>query len=357
MKSINIITAGIFLLCGNFMSQGVNRQWLLVSRPEGMISESNFRLVESPIPIPKEGEVLIRNLWISFDPTQRGWMSIDTYVPKIPLGEVMRAFAVGKVIESKQPEFKAGELVSGLFGWQDHIATDGSGLVMMRKLPKGTPANLALSLFGITGLSAYFGVNDIAQSGPGETFVVSAAAGAVGSIAGQIAKIKGSRVIGIAGRKKKCDWVVNEAGFNGAIDYQSEDVGARLSELCPKGIDVYFDNVGGPILDEVLARINLHARIVLCGAISRYSTTTNVAYGPRNYFNLTLRRARMEGFLVLDYATRYPEAIEALAKWLAEGRLKQKEDTMIGLENAPKALIRLFTGENFGKQLLKIGDT
>jgi NADPH-dependent curcumin reductase len=319
-----------------------------------MIAESNFRWTESPIPSPREGEVLIRNLWLSFDPTQRGWMTHDSYYPKIPIGEVMRGTAVGQIMESRNPDYKAGELVGGLFGWQDYIATDGRGLFPMLRVPPGMPPNLALSLFGTTGLTAYFGVNDIAQSKAGETFVVSSAAGAVGSIAGQIAKIKGSRVIGIAGSKAKCDWLMQEAGFDGVIDYRTENVATRLSELCPQGIDVYFDNVGGPLLDEVLARINLHARIVICGSISTYNT--GKPYGPLNYFNLELRRSRMEGLLVTDYISRYPEAIQALFGWLSEGRLKQKEDVVVGLENAPKALIRLFTGENFGKQLLKIAD-
>jgi NADPH-dependent curcumin reductase CurA len=320
-----------------------------------MVSEINFRWRESPVPIPEEGEVLIRNLWLSFDPTQRGWMSRDSYMPMIPLGEVMRAFAVGRVTESRRSDYRTSELVTGLFGWQDYIATDGGGLVGMRKVPQGLPPNLALSLFGITGMTAYFGVNDIAKSKPGETFVVSSAAGAVGSIAGQIAKIKGCRVIGIAGGKAKCDWVVNEAGFDGAIDYRSENMGTRLSQLCPKGIDVYFDNVGGHILDEVLSRINIHARIVLCGHISTYDSQTS-ASGLMNYWLLTSRRGRMEGFIVSDYAARYPEAIEALSGWHREGRLKQKEDVAFGLENAPRTLTRLFTGENFGKQLLKIAD-
>jgi hypothetical protein len=331
---------------------------LLDSRPVGLVKESDFRWVESsPIPTPREGQLLIRNLWLSFDPTQRGWMSRDTYMPKIPLGEVMRAIAVGQVVESRHAGYKVGELVTGMFGWQDYVATDtgAGGLAAIMKVPQGVPPNLTLSLFGTTGLTAYFGVNDIAQSKQGETFVVSAAAGAVGSIAGQIAKIRGCRVIGIAGGREKCGWVVNEAGFDGAIDYKSEEVGARLSELCPKGIDVYYDNVGGPILDEVLVRINLHARIVLCGSISQYSGT-GAPYGPKNYSILTTRRGRMEGFLVFDYAPRYPEAIQALSAWQREGRLKQKEDVVIGLENAPRALVRLFTGENFGKQLLKIAD-
>jgi NADPH-dependent curcumin reductase CurA len=273
----------------------------------------------------------------------------------IPLGEVMRASAVGQVAESRRSDYKLGDLVTGLFGWQDYIATDGGGLVEMRKVPQGLAPKLALSLFGISGMTAYFGVNDIAQSRLGQTFVVSSAAGAVGSIAGQIAKIKGCRVIGIAGGKAKCDWVVNEAGFDGAIDYRSEDVGTRLSQFCPEGIDVYFDNVGGPILDEVLSRINLYARIVLCGHISTYDLQ-RPASGLKNYYLLTSRRGRMEGFIVLDYAARFPEAIQVLSGWLREGRLKQKEDVVFGLENAPRTLTRLFTGENFGKQLLKIAD-
>jgi NADPH-dependent curcumin reductase CurA len=225
----------------------------------------------------------------------------------------------------------------------------------MRKLPGAVPPNLALSLFGITGPTAYFGVLDVGQVKEGETFVVSAAAGATGSIAGQIARIKGCRVIGIAGGSTKCQWLIDEAGFDGAIDYRAEDVGERLDTLCPDGIDVFFDNVGGSILDEVLARIRLRARIILCGAIARYDTAAPMP-GPANYFNLTLRRGRMEGFLVIDYEDRMEEAISALAAWLAEGRLKQKEDVVVGLENAPKTLARLFAGQNFGKQLLKIAD-
>jgi len=281
-------------------------------------------------------------------------MSRETYFPIIPLGEVMRAVAVGQVVQSKNPDYETGELVTGLFGWQDYIATDGGGIVGLRKIPAGLPPTLALGLFGITGVTAYFGVGDIGQCKPGETFVVSAAAGATGSVAGQIAKIKGCRVIGIAGGKAKCDWVVGEAGFDGAIDYRSEDVTERLAQLCPKGIDVYFDNVGGPILDEVLEQINMHARIVLCGAISQYNS--KVPYALKNSINLQSRRARMEGFLALDYGMRYPEAFQALFQWFQEGRIKQKDDVVVGLENAPKTFIRLFTGENFGKQLLKIAD-
>ena len=337
------------------MRNDVNRQWRLVSRPEGTVREENFRLTEEPIPIPEQGQVLVRNLWLSFDPTQRGWMSMDTYVPMIPLGDIMRAASVGQVVESRRSDYKPGEFVQGAFGWQDYVATDGTGIIPMRTVPSGVSPNLALSLFGITGPTAYFGVLDIGQVKAGETFVVSGAAGATGSIAGQIAKIKGCRVIGTAGGKTKCDWLKNEVGFDAAIDYHSEDVGAQLSTLCPDGIDVFFDNVGGIVLNEVLARLRLKARIVLCGAISRYNDIAPTP-GPANYFYLTLKRARIKGFIVLDYAARFPEAIGALAGWLKEGKLKQKEDVAVGLENAPKTLARLFSGQNFGKQLLKITD-
>jgi NADPH-dependent curcumin reductase len=245
--------------------------------------------------------------------------------------------------------------VLGAFGWQDYVATDGQGFMPLRKLPPGVPPNLALSLFGITGPTAYFGMVDVGQVKAGETVVVSGAAGSTGSVAGQIAKIKGCRVVGTAGGGTKCDWLVKEAGFDGAIDYKSENVGERLSALCPNGIDVFFDNVGGTVLDEVLARINLKARIVLCGAIARYNDAVPTP-GLANYINLIVQRGRMEGFIVLDYASRFPEAIEALNRWRQEGRLVQKEDVAVGLENAPRTLMRLFTGENFGKQLLKIAD-
>lgn len=233
--------------------------------------------------------------------------------------------------------------------------TDGKGFGGMQKVDPGTPPTLVLSLFGVNGLTSYFGMIEIGKIKAGETVVVSGAAGATGSVAGQIAKIKGCRVIGTAGGKEKCDWLVNEAHFDAAIDYKSEDVGARLSELCPNGIDVFFDNVGGEVLNEVLARINLNARIVLCGSISKADAATPQP-GPANYSNLVARRARMEGFTGLDYPARVPEAVEALNRWQQEGSLVHKEDVMHGLENAPKALLRLFAGENFGKQLVKIAD-
>ena len=233
--------------------------------------------------------------------------------------------------------------------------TDGKGFGGTRKVPAGMPPNLALSLFGVNGLTSYFGMIEIAKVKAGECVVVSGAAGATGFVAGQIAKINGCRVIGTAGGKNKCRWLVDEARFDGAIDYKAEDVGARLSELCPNGIDVFFDNVGGEVLNEVLARINLNARIALCGSISKSDTATTQP-GSANYSNLVARRARMEGFTGLDYPTRVPEAFEALGRWHRDGSIVHKEDVVYGLENAPKALLRLFSGENFGKQLVKVAD-
>ena len=310
---------------------------------------------KTSIPKPTDGQALVRNLWLSLDPTQRNWIARDSYVPMVPLGEVMRAAAVGQVVKSRHSDFKPGDLVQGFWGWQDYVAANSKSLGGMRKVPPGVPPNMALSLFGITGCTAYFGITDIGQVKSGDTVVVSGAAGSTGSIAGQIAKIKSCRVIGTAGGKEKCDWLTRVASFDGAIDYKSEDIGTQLSALCPNGIDVFFDNVGGIVLNEVLARINLKARIVLCGAISRYNETV-LPPGPSNYFNLTPKRARMEGFIILDYVPRFAEAIEALGRWQREAKLVQKEDIAAGLENAPRTLMRLFTGENFGKQLLKIAD-
>ena len=332
-----------------------NRQWTLKQRPEGRVDESCFEWKKSVLPSPADGQFQVRNLCLSFDPTQRGWMTMDTYVPKIPIGEVMRAASVGEVVESRHPDFSAGDLVQGAFGWQDYALSDGGGFIPPRVIPAGTPPALALSLFGITGLTAYFGVLDIGAPKAGDTFVVSGAAGATGSVAGMIAKRLGCRIVGIAGGATKCDWLTKEANFDAAIDYKNEDVGDRLSALCPDGIDVYFDNVGGEILDEVLARIAQNARIVLCGAISRYEQA-EFGPGPSNYFNLILQRAKMEGFIVLDYADRFPQAIGELAAWLADGSIQNVVDIAEGLENAPATLQRLFTGANFGKQLLTIAN-
>jgi NADPH-dependent curcumin reductase len=338
------------------MTEHKNRRWILNARPAGKLTGEEFRWDEAPIPQPAGGQVLVRTLWLSIDPAQRIWMARDSYKPAVPLGDAMQSFSVGQVIESRHPDFKPGDLVHGDLGWQDYVATDGKGFGGLQKVAPGTPPNLALSLFGLNGITAYFGMLEAGQIKAGETVVVSGAAGATGSIAGQIAKIKGCRVIGTAGGREKCDWLVNEAHFDAAIDYKSEDIGARLSQLCPNGIDVFFDNVGGAVLNEVLARINLNARIALCGSISK-SDASEPQPGPANYSNLVARRGRMVGFTGLDYPARVPEAIEALGRWRRDGDLVHKEDVVVGLENAPKALLRLFSGENFGKQLVKVADT
>jgi NADPH-dependent curcumin reductase CurA len=339
------------------MAELKNRQWLLAARPNGIIKESDFRWNETVVPPLKDGQVLVRNLAFSFDPTQRGWMSMDTYMPAIPIGQTMKAGAVAQVVDSRRSGFAKGDLVQGLFGWEDYTVSGGDSLMGLQKLPRGADPVMALSLLGTTGLTAYFGTLTVGAVRAGDTFVVSGAAGATGSVSGMIAKIKGCRVVGIAGGREKCDWLLKEAGFDAAIDYKNENVGKALTQHCPRGIDVYFDNVGGEILDHALARIANGARVVLCGAISQYNDLgTRAPMGPRNYFNLVLRGARMEGFLVFNFVARFPEAIAAMSQWYAEGELKNQIDLQHGLENAPKTIIRLFTGANFGKQLLKLAD-
>ena len=335
-----------------------NRRWLLSQRPSGIVSREHFEWVEEPVPEISDGEFLVRNLWISCDPAQRAWMEIDTYMPKLPLGEVMAAGTAGEVVESRHPDFSAGDLVSGVYGWQDYAvgSSEGfAGLFPPLKLPPGIDPTIALSLFGITGLTAYFGLLEVGELREGETALVSGAAGAVGSIACQIAKVKGCRVIGIAGGPRKCDWLRSELGVDDALDYKAEDIGARLRELCPDGVDVYFDNVGGEILDAVLANMAMQARIVICGAVSGYSGFEE-RYGLRNYHMLIMRRGTMRGFLVFDFMDRAMDAIGELAAWTGEGKIKNQVDVVEGLENAPEALARLFTGENLGKQLVKVAD-
>lgn len=336
------------------MTDLVNRQWLLARRPRGMINDQDFEWVERRAPEPADGEVLIRNLFLSCDPTQRGWLARDTYLPAVAIGEVVRSIAAGEVIESKHPEFEAGQLVQGLFGWQDFIAAaPGTASAPTPVLPN-VSIEAALSVFGLNGLTAYFGLLDIGRPEPGQTVAVSAAAGATGSIVGQIAKIKGCRVIGIAGGTDKCRYLI-ELGFDAAIDYKKEDVAARLKETCPKGIDIFFDNVGGAILEAALARLARRGRVVLCGAIAQYNDEAP-APGPRNLSQLIIQRGRMEGFLASDYLRRSAEAIPDLYSWVTEGKLKYQVDVVGGLENAPGALARLFKGENRGKQLVKIAD-
>jgi NADPH-dependent curcumin reductase CurA len=330
-----------------------NRQWVLARRPEGAIKDSDFNFVETEVPALGQGEALVRTLMLSCDPTQRGWIAMDTYLPAVKIGEVVRSLGAGRVVASNNPDLAVGDVVSGFTGWQDYLVVNRKS--QLNKLPAGAPLELALSALGMNGVTAYFGLLDVGRPVAGETVVVSGAAGATGSITGQIAKIKGCRVIGVAGGKEKCRWLTDEAGFDAAIDYKSEDVRARLIELCPKGINIFFDNVGGDILDAALARLAMRGRVVLCGGIANYNAT-ELPPGPKNYLNLVVQRGRMEGFIVLDYMPRAAEAIGALAGWVQSGRLKNRVDVQHGLENAPATLRRLFEGRNEGKQLLRVAE-
>ena len=330
-----------------------NRRWLLARRPRGMVGPGDFELVEQPVPEIGEGEILVRNLYLSCDPTQRGWIGRDTYLPAVKIGEIMRSIAAGEVLESRDDRYEPGQLVQGMLGWQDFAVVKPDSAAIT-PVPPGIAIEAALDVLGLNGLTAYFGLLDVGKAQPGETVVVSAAAGATGSAAGQIALIKGCHVVGIAGGPEKCRYV-RELGFHDVIDYKSEDVGARLRETCPKGVDVYFDNVGGDVLDAVLGRLAMRGRVVLCGAIARYNDTEAMP-GPSNYLSLISQRGRMEGFIVIDFFDRAMEAIPELYTWMNEGRLKYRTDVVEGLENAPAALARLFKGENRGKQLVKLAD-
>lgn len=334
----------------------MNRQWRLASHPVGAVSESDYELSTAEVPTPGDGQVLVRNQYLSIDPAMRVWITgRKTYVDGVKVGQVMPGSAVAEVVKSKKEGFEPGDLVVGVFGWQDYAVSDGRGLVPMIKLPEGIPPTAALGSLGINGLTAYFGLLDVGQPKPGQTVLVSGAAGATGAPAGQIAKVKGCRVVGIAGGPEKCRWLTEEAHFDAAIDYKSEDVAARVKELCPDGIDVYFDNVGGTILEAALNRMAHGARIVLCGAISDYNAQQPLT-GPRNYMNLLVARGRMEGFVVLDYVDRFPTAIPELAMWRASGQLVDREDILEGLSQAPAGLVRLFEGKNFGKQLVRVAE-
>lgn len=333
-----------------------NRRWTLAARPHGLVKESDFAFGEAPVPAVGDGQVLVRVLYLSFDPTQRGWIEDrPSYLPPVQIGEVMRAAAVGQVVESKFAGLAPGDLVQGLFGWQEYALLPGAMIGAQGKIPPGVPPTWMLGVLGITGLTAYFGMLDLGKPQAGDTVVVSGAAGATGSVAGQIAKIAGARVIGIAGGPEKCAWLTKEAHFDAAIDYKREDVSARLGALCPKGIDLYFDNVGGEILDAALARIALRARVVLCGAISGYNETAPPP-GPRNLMNLVIQRGRMEGFIILDYLPRFAEGVAKLSAWVRSGEIVHQEDVQRGLENAPRTLLRLFTGANTGKQILQVAE-
>ncbi|MDP3856289.1 MAG: NADP-dependent oxidoreductase [Stagnimonas sp.] len=333
------------------MSTG-NRQFTLVARPQGMVKRSDFAFAEAAVPEPKDGEVLVKTRYISLDPAMRGWMNEGkSYIRPVALGEVMRAGTAGEVLSSRSPAFTAGDQVVGTWGVQDYAAVAAESLSKVDA--KLAPLPKYLGVLGMPGLTAYFGLLEVGLPKAGEVVVVSGASGAVGQVVGQIAKLKGCTAIGIAGGADKCEYVVKELGFDACIDYKAQDVKKALREAAPKGVDVYFDNVGGDILDAVLTQIRMKARIVICGAISQYNNTTPVK-GPSNYMSLLVNRARMEGMVVFDWAPRYGEGIQAMAGWMAEGKLKSREDIVEGLETFPETLNKLFSGENFGKLLIKV---
>jgi NADPH-dependent curcumin reductase len=337
------------------VSEGtLNHQFRLAARPVGMAKRSDWTYTEEPLPELKEKEFLVQVLYISLDPAMRGWMNEGrSYVRPVEIGDVMRSLDAGRVLQSNNPDYEPGDHVVGPFGVQEYAVSDGNSVIKVD--PSLVPLPVYLGALGMPGMTAYFGLLDVGRPQPGETVVVSGAAGAVGTVAGQIAKIKDCRVVGIAGGPEKCEYVVNELGFDAAIDYKSEDMRAGLKQHCPNGVDIYFDNVGGEILDLVLARLARNARIVLCGAISQYNNEGPMR-GPSNYMSLLVNRARMEGFLVFDYADRYFDAATEMAGWMVEGKLKSREDIVEGFETFPDTLLKLFKGENIGKLVLKVAD-
>jgi len=329
-----------------------NHQFRLAARPVGLPKREDWSYTEEPVREPADGELLVKVLYLSLDPAMRGWMNEGkSYIAPVGIGEVMRAGAVGKVIASKHPGFAVGDFVSGGFGVQEYALSNGKGVIKVDTRFAALP--VYLGTLGMPGMTAYFGLLDIGKPKEGETVVVSGAAGAVGTVVGQIARLKGCRVVGIAGGADKCKYIVDELGFDAAIDYKSEDVKKALRTHCPKGVDVYFDNVGGDILDAVLTQLAFRARIVICGAISQYNNTTAVK-GPSNYLSLLVNRASMTGMVVFDYADRYGEAAREMAGWMAAGKLKSREDIVEGFQTFPETLLKLFKGENTGKLVLKV---
>ncbi len=330
----------------------LNHKFELAARPVGLPKRSDWNYKEEPVRDLADGELLVKILYISLDPAMRGWMNEGkSYVPPIAIGEVMRALALGRVVSSKNPKFAVGDHVYGVLGVQEYAVTNGTGLTKVD--PALAPLPVYLGTLGMPGMTAYFGLLDIGKPQAGQTVVVSGAAGAVGMVVGQIARIKGCHVVGIAGGAEKCSYLTKDLGFDAAIDYKSENVRAALQKHCPKGVDVYFDNVGGDILDAVLTQITRGARIVICGAISQYNSTTGIK-GPANYLSLLVNRAVMTGMVVFDYANRYAEAAREMAGWMAAGKLKSREDIVEGLETFPDTLLKLFKGENTGKLILKV---
>jgi len=328
-----------------------NKRIVLASRPQGWVTEDNFRLETGTVAKPAEGEVLVKNLWLSLDPYMRGRMSdAKSYVKGVDIGEVMVGQTVGEVVESKHPGFKAGDKVLTQLGWQLAGIAKGEALTKVRE--GAAPLSYYLGVLGMPGLTAYFGMKEIGQPKPGETVVVSAASGAVGSVVGQLARIWGCRAVGIAGGKQKCDYVVKELGFDACVDYKAGNLYRDLKEACPKGVDVNFENVGGEVLDTTLRLMNLFSRVVVCGLISEYNATQ--PYGYKNIRSVLVNRIRVQGMIVFDWQKRYGEGIQELGGYLAQGKLKYRESVVEGLENAPRGLIELLKGGNFGKQLVRL---
>lgn len=337
------------------MADTVNRQWIVRRRPDGVLRDGDFELRSVPVPVPGPGEALVRVHRLGIDPTQRGWLNdADNYIDPVPVGTVMRGSGVGQVVRSNTASYPVGSWVAGMVGWQDYAVASEAGLFGLNVVPDGVSPTMMLSLFGAPGLTAYFGMTDIGRPEPGQTVLVSAAAGVTGSIAGQIAKTLGCTVIGIAGGPDKCAWITDRAGLHAAIDYKHDDVDACLTRLAPDGVDVFFDGVGGRVLEHGLAHLARGARVVLAGAISSGYQGVDAQCGPRNYMQLAMRRARMEGFIFLDYLGRFPEAFAALRDWHDRGELTIAETVSSGLESAPSALRAVFEGGNLGKQLVDI---
>jgi NADPH-dependent curcumin reductase CurA len=330
----------------------MNKQVILKKRPVGMPEADTWALESNPIPEVGEGQFLIKNHYISLDPAMRGWMDDrKSYIPPVAIGEVMRAGSIGEVIKSNNPKFKVGDIVSGWGGVQQYSLTDGSMYYTVD--PKLAPLPTYIGTLGMPGMTAYFGILEVGKIKEGDIVLVSGAAGAVGSIVGQIAKIKGCTVVGIAGGPEKAKYLIDELGFDGAIDYKNEDIAAGIKRTCPKGIDVYFDNVGGDILDAALARIRMHARVVICGAISQYNNREAIQ-GPKNYLSLLVNRGTMQGMVVMDYAQDYRKAAMEMGTWMMQGKLKSREDIYDGIENFYDTFKRLFSGDKKGKLVLKV---
>jgi NADPH-dependent curcumin reductase CurA len=335
---------------------GTNRRIRLRHRPEGRIDDSTFELVEEQVPEAGDGEALIRNLFLSIDPTNRVWISeTPSYLPPVPIGDVMRAGGVGRVVASNTDKFAKGDLVTGLTGWQDYVVASESDGIPFTRIPGelNVPPEMVVGLLGITGLTAYYGIEMIGKPKEGETVVVSAAGGAVGSVAGQIAKIHGARTVGIAGGSDKCGWLVEELGYDAVVNRHDDDWREQLAKACPDGVDVDFENVGGEIMDAVFALLNLNARVALCGMISSYNDKEPPP-GPRSFGNLLVNRVTLQGFIIIDFLPHSQEATAQLATWAMEGKIKHHDTIVEGLEKAPEALNMLFDGDNYGKLMVRV---